>query len=91
MISIETQIIAVLEKIRPFIQKDGGDVVFHHYEDGIVYLIMKGACVDCALQDDTISNGIEIILSEEVPSVVGVKVISEEEAFKYDDEHNENK
>ncbi len=87
MHEIDNQIIAVLEKIRPFIQRDGGDVLFHHYEDGIVYLTMQGACVDCALQDNTINDGIGIILTEEVPSVIGVQVISQEDANAYDEKH----
>ena len=91
MSEIDKQIIAVLEKIRPFIQKDGGDVTFHHYENGIVYVTMQGACVDCALQDNTISQGIEIILSEEVPSVIKVEVIAPEAAKAYDEQQLKEK
>ena len=66
-----------LDKIRPFINRDGGDVEFVDFIDGIVYINMKGACQDCALIDNTISDGIEIILQEEVPGVIGVKLASE--------------
>lgn len=75
MKSIEQQIIATLDKIRPFLQKDGGDVEFVSFKDGIVYLKMKGACVGCALLDDTISMGVEMILTEEVPGVIKVEVV----------------
>lgn len=63
-----------LDKIRPFIQRDGGDVEFVDFIDGIVYINMAGACQDCMLIDSTLSDGIEIILMEEVPGVLGVKL-----------------
>lgn len=66
-----------LDKIRPFINRDGGDVEFVDFIDGIVYVNMKGACEDCMMIDNTLSDGIEIILQEEVPGVIGVKLASE--------------
>ena len=66
-----------LDKIRPFINRDGGDVEFVDFIDGIVYINMKGACQDCIMIDTTISDGIEIILQEEVPGVIAVKLASE--------------
>lgn len=63
-----------LEKIRPFINRDGGDVEFVSYEDGIVYIKLLGACEGCVMIDETLSNGIEVILMEEVPGVVAVKL-----------------
>ena len=74
--TIEEQIKYTLDKIRPFLQRDGGDVLFDHFEDGIVYVRMLGACVGCAMLDETISEGIELILTEEVPGVVKVQVIA---------------
>ncbi len=65
----------VLNKIRPYIQRDGGDIVFVSYEDGIVCVKMLGACSDCRMQDDTIKDGVEAILSEEVEGVKQVVVI----------------
>ena len=76
MENIEQQIIATLEKIRPFLMKDGGDVQFVKFENGIVYIKMLGACSDRISQDATINEGIQIILQEEVPGVVEVKVMS---------------
>ncbi len=75
MDSIEKQIIATLEKISPFLQRDGGDVEFVSYKDGVVYVKMKGACVGCTMIDDTVSLGIEMILVEEVPGVIRVEVV----------------
>ena len=77
MYSIENQIIDTLEKIRPFIQRDGGDVSFVSFEDGIVYIRMSGACEGCAMINDTIEAGIGILLKEEVPGVLDVKLASE--------------
>ena len=66
-----------LDKVRPFINRDGGDVEFVDFIDGIVYVNMKGACADCIMIDSTLSEGIEIILQEEVPGVIGVRLASE--------------
>ena len=66
-----------LDKVRPFINRDGGDIEFVDFIDGIVYVNMKGACQDCIMIDTTLSDGIEIILQEEVPGVIAVKLSSE--------------
>lgn len=68
---------ATLRKIRPFINRDGGDIEFVDFIDGIVYVKMLGACQGCSLIDNTLSEGIEIILMDEVPGVIGVKLDSE--------------
>lgn len=67
----------VIEKIRPYIQRDGGDVEFVSFEDGIVTVRMLGACMGCIALDATISEGIEAILLDEVAGVTGVKVAQE--------------
>ena len=77
MNNIEEQIKSTLDKIRPFIQRDGGDVEFLTYESGVVYIKMLGACANCVAQDETVSSGIEMILVDEVPGVVSVKVVAE--------------
>lgn len=73
---------ATLDKIRPFIQRDGGDVVFDSFEDGIVYINMTGACQGCSMIYETLDSGIEIILMEEVPGVTAVRLASEKENIK---------
>lgn len=73
----EEKIKEVIEKIRPFLQNDGGDIEFVRFENGIVYVKMHGACMDCINLDSTISDGIEMILIDEVSGVIGVEVISE--------------
>jgi Fe-S cluster biogenesis protein NfuA len=63
-----------LDKIRPFIQRDGGDLEFVKFENGIVYVKLTGACEGCMAIDQTLGNGIEVILMDEVPGVLGVKL-----------------
>lgn len=70
----EKEIIEVLEKIRPYIQRDGGDLEFVSFEDGIVTIKMLGACSECLSLDETISMGVEALLLEEVVGVEGVRV-----------------
>lgn len=72
-----TAIKNTLDKIRPFLQRDGGDVEFDSFIDGVVYIKMIGACEGCAFIDNTIKDGIEIILLEEVPEVKSVKPVNE--------------
>ena len=77
MENIEEQIKAVINKIRPFLQNDGGDIEFSKFENGIVYVKMQGACIDCINLDSTISDGIEMILRDEVSGVIGVEVVND--------------
>ncbi len=71
------QIIEVLEIIRPYLKSDGGDVEFVDVEDGIVKIKMLGACAGCSMADVTIYQGIEQSLIEEVPGIIGVEVIDD--------------
>ncbi len=64
---------ATLDKIRPFLNRDGGDVDFVGLRDGIVYISMVGACEGCSYAQEDISSGVEIILMEEVPGVIAVR------------------
>lgn len=66
---MEKEIIKVINKIRPYIQRDGGDVEFVRFEDGVVYVRMLGACQGCSSVYDTLEGGIEAILLDEVPNV----------------------
>lgn len=70
MEDIERQIDIVLDKIRPFLQREGGDVELIGFKDGVVYLRMVGACEGCAYVDQDISSGVEVILMEEIPGVI---------------------
>ena len=73
----DQQIEHVLEKVRPFLQRDGGDVVYIGFKDGVVYLRMVGACEGCAYMDNDITAGVEIILMEEVPGIIRVDASGE--------------
>lgn len=77
MEEIEQQIIDTIEKIRPFIQRDGGDIIFDSFKDGIVYIQMLGACDGCLMIGETLDSGVAILLKEEVPGVIDVKLVSE--------------
>ncbi|HNX16392.1 MAG TPA: NifU family protein [Bacilli bacterium] len=74
MENTEQAIIATLDKIRHFLQKDGGDVEFVSFQDGIVYVKMHGACQDCIYADADIKELVEVILQEEVPGVLEVRL-----------------
>ena len=70
-----TKIKAVIEKVRPYLQNDGGDVEFIRYENGVVYVKLIGACSNCPMAQMTLQDGIENALISEVAEVI--KVISE--------------
>ena len=70
----EKLIISTLDKIRHFLQKDGGDVIFQSFKDGVVYVKMVGACEGCAYAYNDIKDLVEVILQEEVPGVVEVRL-----------------
>ncbi len=69
---IEKQIEEVLDKVRPFLKREGGDIEYVGFKDGVVYVRMVGACNGCLYADADISQGVEIILMEEVPGVIRV-------------------
>lgn len=73
----EEQVIDVINRIRPYLNSDGGDVEFVKFENGIVYVRLVGACAGCAMQDATLKDGLEALLLEEVPGVVEVVNVSE--------------
>ena len=73
---IEKKINSVLDKIRPYLENDGGNVTFKRFENGIVYVSLIGACSNCPLAEQTLQDGIENALINEIPEVI--KVINEE-------------
>ena len=76
MENIEEQIKNVIHKLRPYLQRDGGDIEYVDFKDGIVYVRMLGVCAGCTMIDDTLKDGVEQILMEEVPGVLEVQNIS---------------
>ncbi len=71
---IIVQICELLEtRVRPAVQMDGGDIVFDRFEDGVVYLHMRGACSGCPSSTMTLKSGIENMLKHFVPEVLEVR------------------
>jgi Fe-S cluster biogenesis protein NfuA len=62
-------------RVRPAVARDGGDIVFHGFDRGIVYLHMRGACSGCPRSMLTLKSGIENLLKYYVPEVVEVRAI----------------
>lgn len=77
---IEKQILKVLDVLRPYLQRDGGDLEFISFVDGIVNIRMLGACALCMGVDDTF-EGIESVLIEQVPGVIGVNLETPDNEF----------
>ena len=67
-------IITTLDKVRHFLRKDGGDCEFVSFENGVVYVKMQGACEGCSFAYNDIKDLVEVILQEEVPGVVEVRL-----------------
>ncbi|AKG36191.1 MULTISPECIES: NifU family protein [Paenibacillus] len=67
--SMYDEVLEVLDKLRPFLQRDGGDVELVDVEDGIVKLKLMGACGSCPSSTITLKAGIERALIEEVEGV----------------------
>ena len=74
---IIAEINRILDKVRPYLNSEGGDLEFIKYEDGIVYIKMLGACMDCGALDSTLKDGIEALLVEYVPEVIEVRNVIE--------------
>ncbi len=62
-----------LDKIRPMLQADGGDVELVDVEGGVVKVRLQGACAGCPMSQMTIKNGIERMLKEAIPEVESVE------------------
>jgi Fe-S cluster biogenesis protein NfuA len=59
----------VLDKVRPMLQADGGDVELLEVEDGVVKVRLVGACGGCPMATMTLKRGIEAKLKEEIPEI----------------------
>ena len=73
---IVSQIKELLEtRVRPAVAQDGGDIIFHDFEDGVVYLHMQGSCSGCPSSTATLKAGIEDMLRHYIPEVVEVRAV----------------
>lgn len=59
-----------IDKIRPMLQADGGDVELVDFQDGVVKVKLKGSCAGCPMSQMTLRNGIERVLKQQLPDVV---------------------
>ena len=70
----EKLIIKTIEKVRPYIQADGGDVQFVRLEDDIVYVSVMGACVGCSALEQTLQEGVAALIMDEVEGIKEVRL-----------------
>ncbi len=70
------QIIELLDtRVRPAVTQDGGDIQFHGFDRGIVYLHMQGACAGCPSSTITLKMGIQNLLRHYIPEVIEVRPV----------------
>jgi Fe-S cluster biogenesis protein NfuA len=73
---IVVQIKELLEtRVRPAVAQDGGDIIFHDFADGVVYLHMQGSCSGCPSSTATLKAGIENMLRHYIPEVQEVRAV----------------
>ncbi|MCC6547029.1 NifU family protein [Candidatus Sumerlaeota bacterium] len=70
----ETRVKEILERLRPYLQSDGGDVAFNRIENDILYIELHGACVGCSSSLMTLKMGIERQITEELPEIKAVEM-----------------
>jgi len=75
--NIENRILAVLQKIRPYLKIDGGDIeLIKIHENGIIELKLIGACDKCAMKPMTLRAGIERALMHEIPEIRRIECLN---------------
>jgi len=72
---MEAKVKEIIEKIRPLLQQDGGDVEFVKMENNKVYVKLRGACAGCPGAIMTLKMGIEKRIKQEVPTIESVEAI----------------
>ena len=73
---MKERIQAAIDKIRPMLKADGGDVeLIGVSDDGIVQVRLQGACAGCPMSQMTLKNGIERVIKQEVPEVKSVESV----------------
>jgi Fe-S cluster biogenesis protein NfuA len=74
--AVVSQIKELLDtRVRPAVAQDGGDITFHGFERGVVFLHMKGACAGCPSSTLTLKMGIENLLRHYIPEVLEVRPV----------------
>lgn len=71
------QIKEIIEtRVRPAVAQDGGDIIFHSFEDGIVKLELHGSCSGCPSSTVTLKSGIENMLKHYIPEIIAVEAVA---------------
>ena len=74
-VPVKERVQEVLDRIRPALQADGGDVELVDIEGGVVKVRLVGACAGCPMSQMTLTNGVERVLKEEIPEVERVESV----------------
>ncbi len=69
MDNTEEKVKEIIEKLRPFLINDGGNIEFVKLENDIVYIKMMGACANCQMMDITLRDGIASAIMSEIPEI----------------------
>ena len=65
------------ERIKPAVAQDGGDISFVKFDNGVVYLELRGACAGCPSSTITLKSGIENMLKYYIPEIVSVEAVNQ--------------
>ncbi len=74
-VPVKERVQEVLDRIRPALQADGGDVELVDIEGGVVKVRLVGACAGCPMSQMTLTNGVERVLKQEIPEVERVEPV----------------
>lgn len=72
----EERIKDIINKLKPFLISDGGNIEYIKFENGIVYVRLMGACSHCHMMDITLKEGIEQTIINEIPEVKEVRNVA---------------
>jgi Fe-S cluster biogenesis protein NfuA len=72
---MKEKIMEAIDKIRPSLQADGGDIEFIDYENGVVKVRLTGACHGCPMSQMTLKNGVEKMIKSVIPEVTSVESV----------------
>lgn len=80
MKTLEDRIEYTLDKIRPYMKREGGDIKIDHYDkkDGTLYVELLGACNGCYLAPSDIKDSVEVLLMNEIPQITNVKLVGKQ-------------
>jgi Fe-S cluster biogenesis protein NfuA len=73
--TFEEKVKEELDRVRPFLQRDGGDVEFVALKDGVLQVKLQGACAGCPMSQMTLAFGIQRTLKEKLPELVRVESV----------------